>query len=120
MEQKLITICKYSLKYNYYVIDNGSIFSEKTNKILSTHLDRYGYEKVRLISIDGKRHTYSVHRLVLENFNPIDNMENLQVNHKDGNKLNNNLDNLEWVTPKENIKHAIKNNLRAKLMELQN
>lgn len=58
---------------------------------------------------------YSVHRLILENFNPVEGMENLQVNHIDGNKENNKLENLEWTTCKENIQHAIDNNLRAKI-----
>ena len=49
----------------------------------------------------------SVHRLVLETFNPIEHMENYQVNHIDGNKINNNLDNLEWVTRSENMQHAM-------------
>ena len=68
-----------------------------------------------MMSTDGKRHRYSVHRLVLENFNPVEGMENLQVNHIDGNKENNKLENLEWTTCKENIQHAIDNNLRAKI-----
>lgn len=115
MEKKLIKTCKYQLKFNYYVTNTGLIWSERTNKFLSTQLDKDGYEKVRLISIDGKRHRYSVHRLVMENWRPIKHMEYYQVNHIDGNKRNNNLNNLEWVTCKENIQHAINNNLRAKI-----
>lgn len=112
MKQKLITISKYELKFNYYVRDDGTIYSERTHKILSPQLDKNGYEKVQMMSIDGKRHRYSVHRLVLENFNPIKGMELLQVNHKDGNKRNNKLDNLEWVTNYENTHHAINYGLR--------
>lgn len=112
--KKLIKNCKYDLKYNYYITDDGKVWSEKTNRFLSTHLDKDGYVKVRLVSFDG-RHTYSVHRLLLENFKPIDNMDKLQVNHIDGDKTNNHLSNLEWTTCKENIYHAIKNDLRAKI-----
>lgn len=115
MKEKKITICKYNLIYDYYVRDNGTIYSAKTNKILSPQLDKNGYEKVQMMSDDGKRHRYSVHRLILENFNPVEGMENLQVNHIDGDKRNNSLNNLEWVTCQENINHAIKNNLRAKV-----
>ena len=56
------------------------------------------------------RKFFMVHRLVMETFNPIDNSQLLQVNHKDGNKHNNNINNLEWVTNMENMHHAIKNN----------
>ena len=112
--KKIIKHNKYDLKFNYYATDDGQIWSERTQKYLTQHLDRDGYCKVRLTTLDG-RHTYSVHRLVLENFKPVDGMEQLQVNHKDGNKQNNNLSNLEWCTCKENIEHAINNNLRAKI-----
>lgn len=112
MTKKLITNCKYELKFNYYVQDDGKIFSERTNKILSVQLDKDGYEKVQMMSTDGKRHRYSVHRLVLENFNPIENMNKFQVNHIDGNKRNNNLSNLEWVTCSENLIHAHKIGLK--------
>ena len=115
MNKKLITTSKYELKYNYYVTEDGQIWSQKTNKYLSQHKDKDGYLKVRLVSKDDKRHTYSVHRLVLENFYPTAGMNNLQVNHIDGNKENNSLDNLEWMTCLENIHHAMDNNLRAKI-----
>lgn len=118
MEKKLITYCKYSLRYDYSVTDDGQVWSERTHKYLTQHKDKDGYMKVRLCCADlgpGKTHTFSVHRLIMENFCPIDNMENFQVNHIDGDKTNNSLLNLEWVTCKENIHHAIENGLRAKV-----
>ena len=115
MNKKLIKKCKYDLSFNYYITDDGRVWSERTNKFLSPQLDKDGYEKIRLMSTDGKRHRYSIHRLVMQNWHPIKHMEYYQVNHKDGNKRNNNLNNLEWVTCKENIQHAVKNNLRAKI-----
>ena len=111
---KLITNAKYDLKFNYYVIETGKIYSERTHKFLSIQLDKDGYEKVQLMCEDGKRHRFSVHRLVMENLRPVEDMEFLQVNHIDGNKRNNNINNLEWCTCEENIHHAAKHNLRAK------
>ena len=113
--KKLITKCKYDLKFNYYIYDNGKVWSERSQKFLSAQLDKNGYEKVQMISKDGKRHRYSIHRLVMESFCPIKHMDAYQVNHIDGNKRNNSLQNLEWVTCKENIIHAIEHNLRASI-----
>lgn len=70
-----------------------------------------GYLYVEL-SKDGKAKKVSIHRLVAEHFIP--NVEDKpQVNHIDGNKVNNKVDNLEWVTASENIKHAHNNSLRG-------
>lgn len=71
---------------------------------------RNGYPKVGL-SVNGVKHQCSVHRLVAELFIPNTEMKR-QVNHKDGCKTNNCADNLEWVEPKQNIRHAIDNGLR--------
>jgi hypothetical protein len=67
--------------------------------------DTEGYMKIRLCSDSGQYKTWAVHRLVALAFLP--NLENKpQVNHKDGNKKNNVLQNLEWVSQIENTRHA--------------
>ena len=116
MKKILITKSKHPLKFDYYVTDEGQIWNECTQRYLKMAKDKDGYLKVALSCLDNNgRHRFSVHRLVLENFNPIEGMDKLQVNHIDGNKMNNHLENLEWATCKENIHHAIKNNLRAEI-----
>ena len=90
----------------YLATTDGRIYSQKTHKFLSQSI-RGEYLRVGLIN-DGERKSYSVHRLVAETFIP--NPNNLpQVNHKDENKLNNNVDNLEWVTVKDNANHGTRN-----------
>lgn len=92
----------------YAILETGHIYSFKTNKYLSKTL-RNGYEKLTLFNKD-KCKTFVVHRLVANAFIP--NPENkLEVNHKDGNKLNNHISNLEWNTRMENYQHAVENNL---------
>lgn len=79
------------------------------NGILKPAKDNKGYLRVGIM-IDGKLSTRKIHRLVALAFIP--NPENKpQVNHIDGNKLNNNHNNLEWSTNKENSNHAIKKGL---------
>lgn len=73
-------------------------------KILNYNKSNRGYLQVCLTK-EGKSKTYTVHRLVAKAFLP--NLKNKkQVNHIDGNKENNSIDNLEWVTSSENNKHA--------------
>ena len=57
-----------------------------------------------------------IHRLVLQTFHPIDNMNSMTVNHKDENKLNNNLDNLEWMTQADNNNYGNRNITVSKKM----
>lgn len=109
---KLIDYPGSDLKFNYYVNEYGSVWSGVTNKKMSYMHDKDGYLRVRLTLNNGKRRNIPVHRLVLMMHNPVDNMMELQVNHIDGNKHNNNLSNLEWVTSHENILHAVKIGLR--------
>ena len=103
-------------RYDDYIVSNtGKIKSFKQDKVNGKIL-KYslleGYERVGLSNEDKIKH-FLVHRLVAEAF--IDNPENKpQVNHKDGNKLNNNVHNLEWVTLEENRSHAYSNKLQPK------
>lgn len=74
----------------------------RNERILKWSISK-GYRIVALCK-NGKAKSYPIHRLVMGIFCPID--EKKEVNHKDGIKTNNNLDNLEWCSPSENMKHA--------------
>lgn len=90
-------------------------FLRDTPYVLKVQEDNKGYCRCS-ITIHGKKRTLKVHREVAIAF--IDNPSNLpQVNHIDGNKKNNDVSNLEWVTNKENSKHAIKNGLWDSVFE---
>jgi hypothetical protein len=90
---------------DHYTIDqSGLIYSTRRKNPLVGKIDRYGY-KVVLLCVSGNRKHITVHRLVALTFIP--NPENKPtVNHKDGNKQNNCVDNLEWATFQENTKHS--------------
>lgn len=86
-----------------------------TPRILKTQTDSNGYHRIR-VTIEREKMTYKVHREVAKAF--IDNPNKLpQVNHIDGNKQNNDVSNLEWVTNKENAHHAIVNGLWDNVFE---
>lgn len=107
------TIEVYNVKPNYYfATEEGEIISSYQNRDLAESLDKDGYSRPSLVSADGRRIRVHRHRLILATFNPIEGWESLEVNHKDGNKLNNKLENLEWCTTKENIHHAMEMGLK--------
>ena len=78
--------------------------------IRKTSYDQKGYEIVDLYK-GNQRCKKKVHRLVLESFKPVSNVDEMDVNHIDGNKKNNNLCNLEWCTRRENLVHAVNSGL---------
>lgn len=97
----------------YYVSDTGYVYN-KDKVRLKTFLKSDGYKRICLYSLKHKKRVNrTVHLLVTEAFLNNGNYVNkgVQVNHKDGNKLNNSLSNLEIVTGTENVNHAHNNGL---------
>ena len=94
----------------YLINEYGEVFDIKENKLRKAYPNSKGYLKVSFY-IYGKYKRLFVHRMVMQTFKPVENMENLQVNHIDCNKLNNHIDNLEWCTLQENMAHAWQNGL---------
>lgn len=96
---------------DYYVTDSGQIYSRFDSNLGRIRLikkvkDKGGYERVCLHN-EGKQYNRQVHRLVAQEFIP-NKYNKPQVNHKNGNRSDNRVSNLEWVSASENIQHSFK------------
>ena len=101
-----------NISTNYYITEDGKCYNTITNKFLKGQVNyKNGYLSYNLTMPDGTMKRLYAHRLVATAFieNPLNKKE---VNHIDGNKINNCVENLEWVTSKENKKHAIEVGLK--------
>ncbi len=96
----------------YYCDKNGTIIG-KRGKVITGHIDRCGYRNV-LLTENYITKNYLAHRLILSTFLPIEGWNDMQVNHINGDKADNRLENLEWCTRSENIKHAYDTGLEKK------
>ncbi len=95
---------------NYSIDRYGNIYNDKYGIQMKPCPNSCGYLQIGL-SVDGKRTQKKIHRILGEIFIP--NPDNLpEINHKDGDKLNNSLDNLEWCTGSYNCKHAWEKKLK--------
>ena len=95
------------IENNYTIGRGGTIYNLKSKKYMTHNVCRNGYHRVHL-TLNGKRKAFSVHRLVALKFNSNNYFNGAEINHIDGDKSNNAVENLEWVTHKENINHAVK------------
>lgn len=89
----------------YKVDSDGFIISKRDHKPMKPSLSPHGY-LTTTVMINGKRKTMPIHSAIAKSFLGDKTTDGLVINHKDGNKQNNHLDNLEWVTPSENMVHA--------------
>ena len=106
--ESLIEVNGFEDKYK--VSTSGRVWSNYKKDYLNPFQNTKGYLMISLNISKTKKKTKAVHRLVAEHF--IDNPDNkIQVNHIDGNKHNNDVSNLEWMTNKENNRHAIETGL---------
>lgn len=99
----------------YLVSEDGQVFSKKpdgTTVPKKSQVDTSRYHRISLINDDGKNKKYLVHRLVAITYIPNPD-EKPEVNHIDGDKMNNCVSNLEWVTRSENLKHAFSIDLKS-------
>ncbi len=103
---------------NHFEISDGGIIRRLSNlKILKPHVTNRGYLRIALC-VNKVSKKYTVHRLVALSFIP--NPKNKEyVNHIDGDKLNNCVNNLEWATHNENETHAFNNNLKQRKTVVQ-
>jgi len=93
----------------YVVGKDGAIVSKYNGRVLAVHVDKKGYHRVNIHCEAGKK-TYLLHRVVALVHLP--NPGNLpQINHLDGDKANNSVDNLEWTTGRENVAHSVRTGL---------
>ncbi len=95
---------------HYMVSDDGYIKSLRRDKLLTPKRNHDGYLRIQIWE-NGTCKFVALHRLIAEAFLPRPAGENIVVNHKNGEKSDNRVSNLEWVTQRENIVHAWENGL---------
>jgi hypothetical protein len=113
MKQELSKIKGFENCKNYYIYDNGKLYNKKTKKFLKPLRDSSGYLYYDIRNANAIYKCPKVHRLVMLAFSNEE--EKQEINHKDGNKHNNRISNLEWVTHKENRNHALKTGLSKEI-----
>lgn len=98
---------------SYYATGDGRLFSDLKGELeeIDVKVDTSGYKRLGVLCNDGVRRKKLLHRLIAQTYIP--NPEKLDyINHKDGDKLNNHVDNLEWCTSSYNQKHAYSTKLK--------
>lgn len=100
----------------YSISNKGRVRNNKTGRILKSARSTKGYRQVKLYRSTFDYEILMVHLLVLESFGEQKPFEHYQGNHKDLDKDNNTLENLEWLSPSGNVQHSLRNGARSHLV----
>lgn len=92
---------------NYLICGNGKVYSDKTKRYLTNHINNNGYMRVSLSAVRGNTRPY-VHTLVAKAFLAPPKSGQTQVHHKNSVRTDNRVENLEWISQSENMKHTLK------------
>lgn len=101
----------FPLNENYAITIDGDVYSLVSKKWMKRTITKLGYEIVRVIVPNRSNPLCFLHRIVLMTWGTMPPEGKNEVNHIDGNKLNNHVSNLEWNNRRENVIHAVKNGL---------
>ena len=106
---------KYKNLKSYYISNMGRIYSIKRRQLIKgiTNGDNH-YLRVHLYNEDGTYENIAVHRIVAFTFIENDDLRKNEVNHINGNQMDNRVINLEWVTKSQNMIHVMNENLKSK------
>lgn len=105
-EKEIWVDCKPYRPDLYEVSNTGKLRNKVSKLILKTRINKYGYED---INFGQRKNNYrtTIHRLVYQSFNPEENINGLDIHHKDGNKLNNHITNLDPISKGDHSKNHV-------------
>jgi len=102
---------------DYYITEDAEIISKRTKnqKKLNPHVDHYGYLRITLCTPKNKQKSESIHRLMIETYGkePPKDMKNPTVDHINSNKLDNRIDNLQWLSNGDNAYKSAKGRIKS-------
>lgn len=102
---------------DYYITKDAEIISKRTNnqKKLSQNIDKFGYLRIGLRTPEGKTKVERIHRLMIETYGkePPKDMKNPTVDHINGDKLDNRIDNLQWLSNEDNAYKSAKDSIKT-------